>query len=295
MSRKRYTPEQIISMLREADRGLGAGPVRWSTLSHATAYGSELLIAGRPRIVSAFELIVNERITIASPRRCKKGPLGGCGLVPAVHGRAPRATRRALNRLTRRLRAGGTCGPTGSSVGWVVGSVSQSGFDATTALVEPVAVTVHLELLTWWVRRSRSALGEKREPNTSVPFVEGQIGGDQGQSPARSVRLNTSQQPAPVLDIGIEAEFVDDQKLVGARASSRKNLSSCLSSRASMSSSTSAAGGDEDRPRGPSAGRQAETEGDVESLAGPTLPSAMRFSRRSMVHRSAPAPGPAPC
>ena len=26
--------------------------------------------------------------------RCKKGPLGGCGLVPVVHGRAPRAARR---------------------------------------------------------------------------------------------------------------------------------------------------------------------------------------------------------
>ena len=53
------------------------------------------------------------------PRRCKKGPLGGCGLVPVVHGRAPRATRRALNRLTRRRAREGPVGPTGSSVGWV--------------------------------------------------------------------------------------------------------------------------------------------------------------------------------
>ena len=36
------------------------------------------------------------------PRRCKKGPLGGCGLVPVVHGRPRARPRRALNRLTRR-------------------------------------------------------------------------------------------------------------------------------------------------------------------------------------------------
>ena len=42
-------------------------------------------------------------------RRCKKGPL--CGLVPVVHGRAPRATRRALNRLTRRRAREGPVGP----------------------------------------------------------------------------------------------------------------------------------------------------------------------------------------
>ena len=47
------------------------------------------------------------------PRRCKKGPLGGCGLVPVVHGRAPRATRRALNRLTRRRAREGPVGPRG--------------------------------------------------------------------------------------------------------------------------------------------------------------------------------------
>ena len=41
MSRKRYTPEQIISMLREAEV-LGAGPVRWSSLSHARRIGAEL-------------------------------------------------------------------------------------------------------------------------------------------------------------------------------------------------------------------------------------------------------------
>ena len=55
------------------------------------------------------------------PRRCKKGPLGGCGLVPVVHGRAPRATRRALNRLTRRRTREGPVGPRGQAwAGWSV-------------------------------------------------------------------------------------------------------------------------------------------------------------------------------
>ena len=53
--------------------------------------------------------------------RYKKGPLGGCGLVPVVHGRAPRATRRALNRLTRRRAREGPVGPRGQAwAGWSV-------------------------------------------------------------------------------------------------------------------------------------------------------------------------------
>ncbi len=55
------------------------------------------------------------------PWRSKKGPPGGCGLVPVVHGRAPRATRRALNRLTRRCARGGPVGPRGQArAGWSV-------------------------------------------------------------------------------------------------------------------------------------------------------------------------------
>ena len=54
-------------------------------------------------------------------RRCKKGPLGGCGLVPVVHGEGPARDAACPQQADAAARAGGTCGPTGSSVGWVVG------------------------------------------------------------------------------------------------------------------------------------------------------------------------------
>ena len=58
---------------------------------------------------------------LINARWYKKGPLGGCGLVPVVHGRAPRATRRALNRLTRRRAREGPVGPRGQAwAGWSV-------------------------------------------------------------------------------------------------------------------------------------------------------------------------------
>ena len=75
-------------------------------------------------LVVQIVLIVSEcqwRSKKGPPRRCKKGPLGGCGLVPVVHGRAPRATRRALNRLTRRRAREGPVGPRGQAwAGWSV-------------------------------------------------------------------------------------------------------------------------------------------------------------------------------
>ena len=124
------------------------------------------------------------------PRRCKKGPLGGCGLVPVVHGRAPRATRRALNRLTRRRAREGPVGPRGQAwVGWSVHSAG--GVSTPAALVEPVAVAVHLEDVDVVgeaveerpvrrsrrapVRRSRRAPVRRSEPNTSVHSSKGRL------------------------------------------------------------------------------------------------------------------------
>ena len=55
MSRKRYTPEQIISMLREARGGLGAGASPLVKLVARSAYRSRVTIAGA-RNMAAFVL-----------------------------------------------------------------------------------------------------------------------------------------------------------------------------------------------------------------------------------------------
>ena len=78
-----------------------------------------VLVIGVP--IALFASGCQWRSKKGPPRRCKKGPLGGCGLVPVVHGRAPRATRRALNRLTRRRAREGPVGPRGQAwAGWSV-------------------------------------------------------------------------------------------------------------------------------------------------------------------------------
>ena len=81
-------------------------PVNWTAVrDHDAGEWSELSTAEQKR----------------PPWRSKKGPPGGCGLVPVVHGRAPRATRRALNRLTRRCAREGPVGPRGQArAGWSV-------------------------------------------------------------------------------------------------------------------------------------------------------------------------------
>ena len=78
---------------------------------------------------SADRITCQWRSKKGPPRRCKKGPLGGCGLVPVVHGSAPRATRRALNRPTRRRAREG---PVAHGVKRGLGGrfSSPSGFDA---------------------------------------------------------------------------------------------------------------------------------------------------------------------
>ena len=95
------------------------------------------------------------------PRRRKKGPLGGCELVPVVHG--------------------GACGPTGSSVGWLVGSVGSRGLTPA-ALVEPIAVAVHLKDVDVVGEAVEECTGEPLRTEHLGPFVEGQIGGDQGRA-----------------------------------------------------------------------------------------------------------------
>ena len=65
-------------------------------------------------------------------------------------------------------------------MGWVVGSVSSRGLTPA-ALVEPVAVTVHLEDVDVVGEAIEERAGEALGAEHLGPFVEGQIGGDQGR------------------------------------------------------------------------------------------------------------------
>ena len=111
-------------------------------------------------------------------------------------------------------RAGGTCGPTGSSVGWVVGSVRRRGLTPA-ALVEPVALAIHLEDVDVVGEAVEESAGEALGAEHLGPFVEGQIGGDQGRAPLVALAEHLEQQLGAGLGQRHEAEFVDDQKLVG--------------------------------------------------------------------------------
>ena len=100
---------------------------------HCGTAGEPFHFENRPGVLRCRKCRQNTGLTVGTvmecqwrskkgpPRRCKKGPLGGCGFVPVVHGRAPRATRRALNRLTRRRAREGPVGPRGQAwAGWSV-------------------------------------------------------------------------------------------------------------------------------------------------------------------------------
>ena len=71
---------------------------------------------------------------------------------------------------------------TGSSVGWVVGSVRRRGLTPA-ALVEPVALAIHLEDVDVVGEAVEESAGKPLGAEHLGPFVEGQIGGDQGRAP----------------------------------------------------------------------------------------------------------------
>ena len=83
------------------------------------------------------------------------------------------------------------------------------------ALVEPVAVTVHLEDVDVVGEAIEERAGEALGAEHLGPFVEGQIGGDQGRAPLVALAEHLEQQLGAGLRQRHEAEFVDDQKLVG--------------------------------------------------------------------------------
>ena len=121
-SAKRYADAGAVPVMLDAE----GQPMRRNFVHVEDLVSAILTALGHPAArQQLFHIAMNEpcqwRSKKGPPRRCKKGPLGGCGLVPVVHGRAPRATRRALNRLTRRRAREGPVGPRGQAwAGWSV-------------------------------------------------------------------------------------------------------------------------------------------------------------------------------
>ena len=161
-------------------------------------------------------------------------------------------------------RAGGACGPTGSSVGWVVGSVRRRGLTPA-ALVEPVALAIHLEDVDVVGEAVEESAGKPLGAEHLGPFVEGQIGGDQGRAPLVSLAEHLEQELGAGLGQRHEAEFVDDQKLVGGELLLEPQQLLVIAGLDEFVDQCG--GGDEADREALLAGRQAETEGDV-GLAG---------------------------
>ena len=100
------------------------------------------------------------------------------------------------------------------------------------------------------------------------PFVERQIGGDQGRAPLVALAEHLEQQLGAGLGQRHEAEFVDDQKLVGGELLLEPQQLLVIAGLDEFVDQRG--GGDEADREALLAGRQAETEGDV-GLAGPTV------------------------
>ena len=152
-------------------------------------------------------------------------------------------------------------------MGWVVGSVSSRGLTPA-ALVEPVAVTVHLEDVDVVGEAIEERAGEALGAEHLGPFVERQIGGDQGRAPLVALAEHLEQQLGAGLGQRHEAEFVDDQKLVGGELLLEPQQLLVIAGLDEFVDQRG--GGDEADREALLAGRQAETEGDV-GLAGPTV------------------------
>ena len=105
------------------------------------------------------------------PARRRKNVLrAGWELVPVVHGRDPRAGRRALRAAGGGPRVGGACGPTGPS-GGLFGRLPAS----RSALLEPVALAVHLQDMDMVGDAVEQRAGEALAGEHRGPFLEGQV------------------------------------------------------------------------------------------------------------------------
>ena len=149
-------------------------------------------------------------------------------------------------------------------MGTVVGSLG--GWVSTlAALIEAVALAVHLEDVDVVGEAVERRPGEALGAEHLGPLVERQVGGDQDRATLVALAEHLEQQLSAGLGQRHEAEFVDDQELVaGEPLLVSEEL--FLVARLDQLMNQRGGGGEADRET-LLAGRQAETEGDV-GLAG---------------------------
>ena len=136
---------------------------------------------------------------------------------------------------------------------------SPSGFDACGLWVEPVALAIHLEDVDVVGEAVEESAGKPLGAEHLGPFVEGQIGGDQGRAPLVALAEHLEQQLGAGLRQRHEAEFVDDQKLVGGELLLEPQQLLVIAGLDEFVDQRG--GGDEADREALLAGRQAETEG----------------------------------
>ena len=105
---------------------------------------------------------------------------------------------------------GGACGPTGSSGG---ARLLRGGSASGAALLEPVALAIHLRDVDMVGDAVEQGAGEALAGEDRGPFLEGQVGGDDGGAVFVAPAEDIEQQLAAGLRQGNVAEFVDDQQV----------------------------------------------------------------------------------
>ena len=149
----------------------------------------------------------------------------------------------------------------------MVGSVSRRGLTPA-ALVEPIAVAVHLEDVDVMGEAVEQRAGQAFGAEHLGPFVERQVGGDQGRAALVALAEHLEQEFGSGLGQRHEAALVDDQKLVGGELLLEPQQLLVIAGLDELVDQGS--GGDEADREALLAGRQTETEGDV-GLAGATV------------------------
>ena len=236
-------------------------------------YGSH--IALRARRASAVERpSIHELAPLVEQvcqRRRKNGPWGGVKIGHSVLGACPRSPREGPARGAACLSLADAAAARGRAL-WthvgkrraVAGSAVAS-FCVPAALVEPVALAVHLEDVDMVGEPVEQRAGEAFGAEHLGPFVERQVGGDHDRAALVALAEDLEQQLGAGLGERHEAELVDDQQPVLGQLLLEPQQA-LLVPRLHQFVHQGGGGGEADgQPL--LAGRQTEPEGDV-GLAG---------------------------